>query len=88
MELTQKICVDTVNLVDDLIALSLDPSTQNLADKAVGLRDTNDFNTIIDFCNREELREARQELVSAVKLKDWSQGFLMALRILSMFGGK
>lgn len=88
MELTQKICIDTVNLVDDLIAISLDPSTRNSANKSIGLRDTDDFHIIIDFCSRIEIREARQELVSAIKLKDWSQGFLMALRILSAIGGK
>jgi len=88
VELTQKICINTVNLVDDLIALSLDPSTQNIANKSVGLRDTDKFNIIVNFCSQEELREARQELVSAIKFKDWSQGFLIAIRILSMFGGK
>jgi hypothetical protein len=87
MKLAQKISIDTVNLVDDLIALSFDPFAQNLADKSVSLRDTDDFHTIIDFCSREEIREARQELVSAVKLQDWSQGLRLALKILSSLGG-
>lgn len=74
--------------MDDLIALSLDPSTQNLADQSVGLRDTDSFNMIIDFCSRTEIRKARQELISAIKLKDWSQGLIISLRILLMLSGK
>lgn len=69
----------------------LDPSeletVNNLSQRPVGLRDTGGFNIPVDFVSRHEVSRLRRELAEAISAEKWADGFVMAIRIVALFGG-
>ncbi len=70
--------------------VNLEAGSQALADlinSPVGLRDTGKFNVKVKMPTSDELREARRELASAIAAEQWTEGFMMALKVMSIMGG-
>lgn len=58
------------------------------AGKTIGLRDTARFNLAFKIAKRHDLQELRRELVSAIADEKWKEGFLFAIQLLSVIGGR
>lgn len=59
----------------------------NLSTQAVGLRDINKFNIKVELISHADLKQARQELTSAIVAEKWLQGFVVAIKVMSILGG-
>lgn len=60
---------------------------QDLVKNPVGLRDTSKFNVKVKMPTQNELQKARRELAGAIAAEQWVDGFMMALSVITMFGG-
>lgn len=60
---------------------------QELINNPIGLRDTGKFNVRVKMPTQNELQEARRELAGAIAAEQWVDGFMMALSVITMFGG-
>lgn len=60
---------------------------QELINNPIGLRDTGKFNVKVKMPTQGELQEARRELTGAIVAEQWVDGFMMALSVITMFGG-
>lgn len=58
-----------------------------VAGQPVGLRDTAAFNLNIEVLSRVEVQETRRALTRAISLEKWVDGFIMALRLVSLCAG-
>jgi len=59
----------------------------NLSTQSVGLRNINKFNVKIELISHADLKQARQELTSAIVAEKWLQGFAVAIKVMSVLGG-
>ena len=60
---------------------------QELINNPVGLRDTSKFNVKVKMPTQSQLQEARRELAGAIAAERWVDGFMIALNVITMFGG-
>lgn len=58
----------------------------NLAGQVIGLRDTNQFNIVINI-DKADIQRLRRDLASAISSEKFVSGFFTALQLLSMIGG-
>lgn len=72
----------------ELVSLEVDSQElKELIDNPIGLRDTGKFNVKVKMPTQGELQEARRELAGAIASEQWVDGFMMALSVVTMFGG-
>jgi len=53
----------------------------------VGLRDTDKFRMAVDIISSDEIRELRRDIASAIAAEKYTEGFMMAFKVMSLLGG-
>lgn len=76
---------DLFDQMDNLTAEDLD-SVKSASQQVVGLRDSSKFNLSLEMLSREDIKDNRRALVSAVTADNYKAGFMMAIKLLALFG--
>lgn len=81
----KKVALLVNDLVNELDGVT--PETiASLANQTVGLHDTSKFNLKVEILSKQELKDARRELISAIAAEKWVDGFIAAIQVMQFVG--
>lgn len=91
----KEFAVATTNMLDAFEKLSgnmTDEDKQSIAElfggrQPVGRRDTDRFSLSVDIIGSQEIRDLRRDVASAIAAEKYTEGFMMAFKIISLLGG-